>query len=404
MLLSAIVLGVALIVVPSGDAVDAETHAGVAVPDAYPLWDFEKTPPAAAETPLLDGVRFEVVKRREIEADGYNWLHGMACVWHEGLLYTFWGHNKGSENTPTEVAQGRHSADGGRTWSPVWMIAPHTESEGRSHGVFLSHEGTLWAFLARFGEAFGNLRTEAYVLNSEPADAEDADLDWELRGTIIDGFWPMDEPIRMGDGNWIMAGMDIPDGHRWAWPAVAISRGDDFTAWERILLPVPEDMRNIWGESTVLVDEGEILVIIRARGQHPNAQVSRSLDFGRTWSDVQWTNLPMPCTKAYAGHLSTGQRYLAGTTVRGHGNRRTPLTIAVSKPGEQVFSQVFRIRDAVFPQGPGESAESGRLSYPYAVEHDGYLYVVYSNCGGRGGNRNSGEMAVIPISALAVPE
>lgn len=386
-------------------AIGASEPAAVAKADAtapapYALWDAEKAPPAASEAPLLEGVRFEVVKKHEPEVDGFNWLHGMACVWHKGLLYTFWGHNKGSENTPTEVAQGRHSTDGGRTWSPVWMVAPHTETEGRSHGVFLSHKGVLWAFLARFGEAFANLRTEAYVLTNEPSGIEGADLDWELQGTVVEGFWPCDEPIRMADGNWIMAGMDIPDGHKWAWPAVAISKGDDFTTWDRVLLPVDKNLRDIWGESTVIVDEEEIMVIVRAGYRHDRALVSRSTDLGRTWSDVQWTNLPMPCTKAYAGILSTGQRYLIGTTVRDHGGQRHPLTIAVSKPGEKVFSNVFRIRDAVSPKGPGESAENARLSYPYAVEHENRLYVVYSNCGSRGGNRNSGEMAVIPLAAL----
>ena len=54
---------------------------------------------------------------------------------------------------------------------------------------------------------------------------------------------------------------------------------------------------------------------------------------------------------------------------------------------------------------PGiESAPACRLSYPYAAEYDGRLYVVYSNDGGRGGNRNSCELAVIPIAGLALPD
>ena len=52
--------------------------------------------------------------------------------------------------------------------------------------------------------------------------------------------------------------------------------------------------------------------------------------------------------------------------------------------------------------GPGESTPTARLSYPYAIEHEGRLYVVYSNDGGRGKNRNSAEMAVIPVRALSV--
>jgi hypothetical protein len=40
------------------------------------------------------------------------------------------------------------------------------------------------------------------------------------------------------------------------------------------------------------------------------------------------------------------------------------------------------------------------LGYPCATEHEGKLYIGFSNSGGRGGNHNSAEMAVIPIEKL----
>jgi len=383
-----VVKGAAGVAGTKDDAVASET---------FPLWDTAQTPPSAAELLPIEGARFSVVKKREPEVDGFSWLHGLAAVFHNDALYTFWGHNKGKENTPTEIAQGRCSGDGGHTWGPVWLIAPHTETEGRSHGVFLSHAGTLWAFLGRFGKGYGDLKMEAFVLKEE----DEASPAWELKGTAAEGFWPCDEPTRMADGNWVMAGMDIPRGGKWAPPAVVMSHGDDFTKWDRVMLPVPEGLETIWGESTVIVEPDELVVIVRAAWKHDNALVSTSKDFGRTWTPLKWTNLPMPCTKAYAGRLSTGQRYVVGTLVRDHHRRRHPLTIAVSNPGEKTLCRMYRIRDDVFPEGPGESVENAALSYPYAVEHEGYLYVLYSNDGGRGHNLNSGEMAVIPIASLA---
>jgi hypothetical protein len=85
------------------------------------------------------------------------------------------------------------------------------------------------------------------------------------------------------------------------------------------------------------------------------------------------------------------------------------LTIAVSRPGETLFSKIFVIRHAEFSGGPGESSKDAALSYPYAVEHDGKLYVGYSNSGdkttrvGTGRelwNNNSAELAIIPIEKL----
>ncbi|MBN2308142.1 MAG: exo-alpha-sialidase [Candidatus Hydrogenedentes bacterium] len=379
------------------------TAASEESPKPYPLWDAAVPVPTAAEAPVLDDVRFEQIKKREPDVDGFNWLHGVAAVWHKDALFTFWGHNKGDENTPTEIAQGRHSTDGGRTWSPVWLVAPHTDTEARSHGVFLSHEGALWIFLARFGAGYTHLKTEAFVLNEAAPAPDGAPGVWEPRGDVATGIWPCDEPRRMANGNWIFAGMDTPDGSKWAWPAVAISHGDDFTQWDTIRLPISEDLRTIWGESTVIVEEDALTVIIRPSGKDSYALVSTSADFGATWTPVQWANLPTPSTKLYAGRLATGQRYVVGTLVRDHGRQRHPLCIAVSKPGERALSTLWRIRDDVFAEGPGESAAGTRLSYPYAAEHDGALYVVYSNDGNRGRNRNSAELAVIPTAALAVP-
>jgi hypothetical protein len=105
----------------------------------------------------------------------------------------------------------------------------------------------------------------------------------------------------------------------------------------------------------------------------------------------------MATSKPAAGTLSTGQRYLICTTAKNNGGKRTPLTIAVSRPGENSFSKVFVIRRSRHDDQPGESADSLSLSYPCAIEHDGQLYVGYSNNGGRRGNLNSAELAIIPI-------
>ncbi|MCP4644522.1 MAG: exo-alpha-sialidase [bacterium] len=363
--------------------------------EVYPLWDPSVPFPKASELGALEGVRFSVIKERVPEVDGYNWLHGVALVWHKDTLFTFFGHNKGKENTPTEIAQERRSTNGGRTWGPLRLVASHTETEGRSHGVYLSHEGQLWTFLGRFGAAYANCRAEAFLLD-ETKDA------WVSKGIAAERFWPCDEPRRMEDGNWVMAGMEVVPQGKWAIPAVAISHGEDFTKWDTVTFPVPKEFEGIWGETTVIVTPDELVAVVRSGWKHEQAMVSTSTDCGRTWTPVQWTNLRMPCTKVYGGVLSTGQRYLVGTIVADHNGKRHPLSIAVTKPGEETFSRIFRIRDDVFPEGPGESVEGAALSYPYAVEYEGDLYVGYSNDGNRGRNLNSGEMAVIPVSVLVV--
>jgi hypothetical protein len=236
------------------------------------------------------------------------------------------------------------------------------------------------------------VHARAYVLNDDTQQ-------WQPKGVVAeDGFWPMQQPQKMDDGNWIMAGISVQGGIGGTDDpaAAAISHGDDLTRWTVVAVPKPPQMQ-MWGESAVIVEGAEVLIIARYR--KPVALAAFSHDYGRRWTTIRPSNLPMAASKPYAGVLSTGQRYLIGTTTADSGNRRSPLTIAVGRPGEKVFSKIYRIRDAMH-DGPGESDPGCRLSYPYAAEYDGKLYVVYSNDGARGGNRNSAELAVIPVEAL----
>ena len=157
------------------------------------------------------------------------------------------------------------------------------------------------------------------------------------------------------------------------------------------------------GESSVIVDGSRVLNIARYGGGAWRWRRSAKTT-AAPGPPPRSSNLPMATSKPAAGTLSTGQRYLVCTTAAENGGKRTPLTIAVSRAGEERLSQVFVIRKSQNPGHPGESADYLGLAYPYAIEHDGKLYVGYSNNGGRRGNYNSAELAIIPLSALAIPE
>ncbi|MDZ4687223.1 MAG: exo-alpha-sialidase, partial [Planctomycetaceae bacterium] len=335
------------------------------------LWDERQALRKSTDLPVLAGVEFHVIKKHEPEVDGYPWLHGVGLGWHKGKLYASFGHNRGAENTATEEARGRVSADGGRTWGEVFTIDVGTDVPDLavSHGVFHSHGGTLWAFHGAFHGKMERIHTRAYTLDESSGH-------WKPRGVVVEGgFWPMERPMRMADGNWIIPGICAGVfSERGVNPAaVAISRGDDFARWDLVRIPAAPGVR-LWGESAILVEGARVTSIARY-GEQARALVAISDDYGRTWTPSASSNLPMATSKPTAGLLSTGQRYLVCTTTSDSGKRRSPLTIAVSRPGETVFSKVFVIRPAEFPGGPGESTPRAALSYPCATEHEGKLYV-----------------------------
>lgn len=356
----------------------------------YTLWDESRKLAGANALPFVNGAQFHVIKKQRPDTDGCRWTLGVGLAWYRGKLFASYGFNLGAENTPTEEAHVRVSDDGGKSWRPP-VVMDHGEGNlGVSHGVFLSHNEKLWAFIGAFYDTFQRTHTRAYTLN-ETTGA------WEAHGIVIDnGFWPMQEPQKMKDGNWIMAGARISKGYDFSSdpPAVAISHGDDFTKWDLIVIPVVRGLGKVWGESTVIVDGKRILNISRY-GQRPLALVSLSEDYGRTWTSSMPSNLPMATSKPYAGTLSTGQRYLVCTTTADTGGKRSPLTIAVSEPGESVFSKVFVIRTSVFQGTSGVSDARADFSYPYAIEHDGKLYIGYTHK-----SHAANELAVIPIGQL----
>ena len=118
---------------------------------------------------------------------------------------------------PYDLFEVMVSEDGGKTWGTPVVIDAGEGNLGVSHGVFLSHDGRLRAFMGSFYDRFQKTHTRAYVLD-EGTNA------WEPRGVVVDdGFWPMQEPLRLSDGNWIMAGTRVERGDRdqRALPAVA---------------------------------------------------------------------------------------------------------------------------------------------------------------------------------------
>jgi hypothetical protein len=369
-----------------------------------PLWDPAVPLPRAAEIPPIEGTRFTVVKPYEFAKDGYRFLHGVGLAWHKGRLYASFGHNQEGENTGSEEARGRVSDDGGHTWGDTFTIDSGDEQDlAVSHGVFLSHGGRLYAFMGAYYGTMQRVHTRGYVL-------DEGSGRWNPLGVLVEGgFWPMQEPQRMADGNWIMAGIsargDCPAGGQHP-AAVAISRGDDFATWDLVVIPVAEGLGAVWGESMVVV-QGRRITNIARFGAAAVALAAVSDDFGRTWTPSRPTNLPMATSKPYAGRLSTGEPYLICTTTA-DAVGRTPLTIALGRPGESTFSRVFVIRRSEH-DGSVESHPQAQLSYPYAIEHDDHLYVGYSNSGGSEGrvgegrqlwNNNSAELAVIPVAAL----
>lgn len=359
------------------------------------LWSGAEFPKRQEMVQAKDA-RFSVIKAYEPENDGFKWLHGVALARHNGRLYASYGTNSGKENTAGEQCHVRYSVDDGRTWSPPQVIA---KSQGDvhlaiSHGVLLSKDGTLYSFMGAFTNHMEGVHTRLSVLDRGAKE-------WKDQGVVAgDGFWPMQAPVKMADGNWIMGGLRSAkkvSGARGDRPAVAISAGDDFASW-RVIAVEEGAIDRCWGEATVDVDGPNVTLTSRPGWNKPFvAFIATSADYGKTWTPMRATNLPMASAKPYTGRLADGRRYAINSMTADGGPARNSMVLALSRPGEWTYSQICLIRSSEMADHSVDCGPKCRLCYPVAVEHEGRLYIAYSNSGGRGGNFNSAELAVVPI-------
>ena len=359
--------------------------------DYHRLWSGPPIPASHDELPALDSVHHVLV---HAPRDGqYTFLHGAAIIYHKGRFYANWANSPKDENSGGETLQGSTSTDG-ITWTKREMIARGPQNGlNYSHAAYLSFKGELWTFPARFHGVpdrgpqtvvrHPDLQVEALVLDEKTNR-------WVSRGVVGRDMWPYFEPIMLGNGNWITAGQDMYGG-----PAVMISRGDDLTSWRTVKIPVSDEMPKGIGETAILRIAGgkQVLALVRP-GRSRVAWASLSSDSGETWTPTQRTNFPIGISKMYAGRLSTRQPYLvANFPSRGHTDRDT-LAIAVGRPGEDVLRKIYEIRfGPPRPVYPGY-AKGAQWSYPYAYEHQGKLYVVYSI------NKEDCGLSIIPIRVL----
>lgn len=344
--------------------------------------------PNTADVRPLSGVTHLTIKPYEPQTDGVNWLHGVALCWHGDRLYASFGTNAGEENTCGECLHIRSSDDGGATWSASSVIASGSSVHGVSHGSLASVNGTLWAFAGSFSNDCSFVHTRAYRL--------EASGEWTEVGPVIGGgFWPMQNPIRLPDGNRIMGGLRAAKGWNAAGgnrPAVAVSERNDFTKW-RVIVPEGDMPAEEWGESTVDLRNGVLTLTSRPGwGESPMVvHTATSKDNGQTWTALKATEMKVVTAKPFTGTLSDGRRYLISTITSDGGERRSPLMIAWSAKNKTDYSYAASLATGV---------TSARLSYASAVEKGGNLYIGYSDDGGRGGNLNSAELAVVPLKSL----
>lgn len=370
-----------------------------------PVWDPMVPFPSPKQMCDLDVVTHVSVERAQPGI--YHYLHESTIVWHRDRFYVGWAnHPLLEDNNRDEIVRGKTSVDGIH-WSEssVWVQAPQNSASSFNHPLIFSHDGKLYGFFVAWHN--GQPTTEVFI-HDDIADK------WQYqRNCDIPGFLPFCTPQPMTDGNWIIGGE-----YGWYESAVIISNGANLTQWEVVMIPRPEDIKILYPETALVNQKDRILAICRPNAKfnreaphvvYPpdeemlTAPVSESRDCGRTWTPLGMSNFPLTASMPFSGRLSTGQNYLLTNSLAME-EGRSLLSIAVTGSEGGLFQRIFKVRHQDWPSrrlfgGYGAESYVGTFtewSYPKAFEHNGCLYIVYTQ------GKEDCALSIIPIVALAV--
>lgn len=347
----------------------------------FPLWDPMVPLPQFDDLAYPSDARDGVVHRADA---AFRFLHDNAVVWHNQTLFAAWYNCPAAEIVGASCIRGRRSFDQGQTWSAVGTIAADEKGTGVFYVpvTFLSHQNRLLAFVS-------NMTGHDLVTHCEVFVLDESRQRWQSGGFIAGPFLPNSAPLKMADGNFIMAGrMTFHVGEKPETPAVAISNGENLTSrWKVVpLLHGTSRPFTAYPETTLWLDANQVTAVVRGR------LVFTSPDFGKTWSGPFRHNLPAEDSKPYLLKLSTDQICLLWNYPEAPGTNRQLLTLAVSRPGERRLAAMWKIR-----HGFSRELQTGpEWSYPCAVEHAGRLYIIYTS------EKKHSVLTTIPLDAILI--
>lgn len=265
------------------------------------------------------------------------------------FVYSHYTAGTGGDHDPAFLA-GRYSHDGGMSWTTEDVIV--VENEGGMNVMSVSllrlQNGEIALFYLRKNSTEDCIPMMRISKDEARTWSDPIPCITDRKGYFV---LNNDRVVQLKDGRLLMpvALHNVPGGKWENRAALYCYHSDDNGRTWHASSQVPNSGETITQEPGVIeMKDGRIMMYIRASGGLQ--QLSYSSDRGETWSHIEPGNIPSPLSPATIEKVpESGDWILVWNnndgTNPGTANKRTPLTVAISKDEGQTWERVKHIHD-----------------------------------------------------------
>lgn len=308
-------------------------------------------PPQLIEDPGLyykyspDSREFTGISSMAVSKNGRMW-----AVWYAGVT------PNEDNNNYVVVAT---SEDNGENWEEILAIDPDGGGPVRAYDpeVWIDPNGEVWVFWA---QAIGHNGSVAGVWATRTKDLMNKFPNWSKPQRLTDGVM-MCKPTVLSSGEWILPASTWRQTDKSAKVIVSTDNGSTWS--ERGACHVPKEDRSF--DEHMIVERLDGSLWMLARTNYGIGQ-SFSKDRGKTWSELEPSNIKHPSARFFIRRLASGNLLLVKHGPISTRTGRSHLMAFISKDDGGSWSKGMLID------------ERPSVSYPDGQQtSDGTIYITY---------------------------
>lgn len=314
-------------------------------------------------------------------AGSWSYAHHPSLAWFKGKLYAVFSNGRHGEDEPGQRIMLSVSENFTDWTEPVALLEPGMGNYGQEKiltpGGITVVDGRLTIYYTENdndGKSNRRIDPVLYAITSDDG------ITWSDPVNLSLKIFPCQRPLQLSNGRLLLTGNTL------------VYYTDDSSGtgvWHRCRMGMPkyqdgavtfDEVKPSLCEGSLFEHEnGTVFCILRSTGKTYDGYLwqMQSNDGGISWSLPVKSMFTDSNSKSYFGSLPDGRYLYVGTPDNRKPADRHPLVLAISENGYD-FNRTYILSDDHYSQLYPGRWKGGDYGYPFAIVHDGYVYVIVS--------------------------